>query len=415
MQLTPELRSEYESLYARCKVNPEKEGDVQWALGMIASRKPHYVSLSAKTGVPWEVIAVIHGLEASFDMNTHLHNGDSLSARTWQVPAGRPVAGHPPFTWEESALDALGYDGAASHKDWSIAGTLYFLEAYNGWGYRSHAGHRSPYLWSMTSINTPGKYVADGVWSETAISAQVGCCAMLKELAYGGSQGGSVKQATWFQIQRGDNAVVLTAFAGSEAVEQIKTVDKQAIIAFLNRFPGANNCLVALPTKAVVEVPSAPSEPEFQGARLSFVASQYESGPWAELIKLKLEIGSEVFDVASGAVGCQALRKPSDPRSFPGNFEPIPQGNYEIGSIQFAGDNDDYETNHSAGLGPVWVPLSATFSDDRGAFGLHLDGNISSAPGSAGCVVVANVDDLKRLVAALRKYDPKTLQVQWNL
>jgi lysozyme family protein len=36
------------------------------------------------------------------------------------VPAGRPAAGSPPFTWEQSAADALELAGIASVKDWSV-------------------------------------------------------------------------------------------------------------------------------------------------------------------------------------------------------------------------------------------------------------------------------------------------------
>lgn len=131
-----------------------------------------------------------------------------------------------------------------------------------------------------------------------------------------------------------------------------------------------------------------------------------------KFLDLELDIAGEKFAVISGQPGAQSLRKPQDPRSYPGNMEPIPQGTYKIGDIAWAGGKDNYSAVHSAGLGPVWVPLSATFSDDRGSFGFHVDGGV---PGSAGCVVVPNIAELKRLVAVLRKYDPKTLQVRWGL
>ena len=45
----------------------------------------------------WFVIAAIHGLEASFNFRAHFHNGDfPLTARTRQVPAGRPAVWLPP-------------------------------------------------------------------------------------------------------------------------------------------------------------------------------------------------------------------------------------------------------------------------------------------------------------------------------
>jgi lysozyme family protein len=48
-------------------------------------------------------------------------------------------------------------------QDWSLAGLLYRLEAYNGFGYRKHHPEvLTPYLWSFSST-TAGKYVQDGV------------------------------------------------------------------------------------------------------------------------------------------------------------------------------------------------------------------------------------------------------------
>jgi lysozyme len=78
----------------------------------------------------------------------------------------------------------------------------------------------------------------------------------------------------------------------------------------------------------------------------------------------------------------------------------------------FAGDKDNYSVSHGRGIGPVWVPLEAKFKDDRGAFGFHNDEN---APGTEGCVGLVNLAELKKFVAALREFDPHTLDVQWGL
>lgn len=156
-------------------------------------------------------------------------------------------------------------------------------------------------------------------------------------------------------------------------------------------------------------------KPDSNVATLRPIADQWHEGAWAGLRVLNLGIGSDTFRVASGARGAQTLRKPTDPRSVPGNLELIPQGRYRIGDIVFANGKDNYEGSFGAGLGPVWVPLDAEFSDDRGAFGFHLDSNIGSSPGSAGCVVFRELSDLKRFVAALRKYDPRILSVEYGL
>ena len=139
------------------------------------------------------------------------------------------------------------------------------------------------------------------------------------------------------------------------------------------------------------------------------------TGPWSGLTRLDLSIGDEYFLVASGAIGAQNFRKPNDPQSVPGNLEPIPQGKYTIGEIEFVNGKDNYSGTWGDGLGPVWIGLTAQFGDDRNAFGIHIDANISRAVGSAGCVVLEDEKEMKRLVAALREYDPKTLSVEWGL
>src|SRR5439155_371250 len=133
------------------------------------------------------VVAVIHSMEAGGDFTRHLHNGDPLTARTTHVPAGRPRTGKPPFTWEASAIDALTYQGFGNWKDWSVPGTLYKLEGYNGFGYRDHHPQvLSPYLWSFSNHYARGKYVADGRFSQTAVSQQCGAAVLLKRLQEGG-------------------------------------------------------------------------------------------------------------------------------------------------------------------------------------------------------------------------------------
>ena len=147
----------------------------------LIANKERYIVVSKLTGVPWFVVGCLHYMEGSCNFGTHLHNGDSLKARTIQVPAGRPKAGNPPFTWEESAVDALGYDHLAGEIDWSIPHILYLCEAYNGFGYRSH-GVPSAYVWAGTSVAKPGRYIADKVWSATSMSTRCAVASMLKTL-----------------------------------------------------------------------------------------------------------------------------------------------------------------------------------------------------------------------------------------
>lgn len=183
MQLTQALRREYSRLFSTCAVRPDKADAVESAVQALISAKDRYEAVATEIGMPWHVVAVIHNMEASRDFGRHLHNGDPLTARTTHEPPGRP-AGEPPFTWEQSAADALRLKRMHLWRDWTIPGCLFKLEGYNGWGYRLHHPHvLTPYLWSGSNNYVAGKYVADGTFSETAVSKQTGAAVLLRRLA----------------------------------------------------------------------------------------------------------------------------------------------------------------------------------------------------------------------------------------
>lgn len=153
---------------------------IKSATDLVLRGKASYLDLEKKTGVPWYITGVIHLLEGECSFSSHLHNGDSLRKRTVHVPAGRPRTGTPPFTWEESAIDALAYDGIQPPLK-TIDEQFRALERFNGMGYRGK-GIKTPYLWSGSNHYTRGKFIRDGVWSSTAVSAQVGCACIIKSL-----------------------------------------------------------------------------------------------------------------------------------------------------------------------------------------------------------------------------------------
>lgn len=133
--------------------------------------------------IPWYFIACVHYLECSFSFRKHLHNGDPLTGYTVQVPAGRPKVGHaPPFTFEESAVDALKLMGFDKVRSWILPFILRKLEAYNGFGYFKYHKMNSPYLWSFSNHYTKGKYVKDGKFDKEAVSAQTGSAVILKRM-----------------------------------------------------------------------------------------------------------------------------------------------------------------------------------------------------------------------------------------
>ena len=136
--------------------------------------------------MPWWFVAVLHDLEASRDFGAHLHNGDPLTHRTVNVPRNRPP-GNPPFTFEESARDALTFEGFAHVADWSISHALFRFERFNGFGYRNPSiDIPSPYLWSFSQHYTRGKFSSDGHFEPTLVSQQCGAGVLLRALVDGG-------------------------------------------------------------------------------------------------------------------------------------------------------------------------------------------------------------------------------------
>ena len=181
MNLTKTSSKEYVDLWRSCKIRPSRAAEVDKIVDRIVAHKDRYRKAGKPHGVPWHVVAVIHQLEGSGNFKTHLHNGDPLTARTVHVPKGRPKNGRPPFTWEASAADALAFDGLGRWKNWTLPGTLFALERFNGFGYRPKRIH-SPYLWSFSNQYSKGKFVGDNLFSPTAVSQQCGAAVLLKRM-----------------------------------------------------------------------------------------------------------------------------------------------------------------------------------------------------------------------------------------
>lgn len=223
---TKALQSEYTEMFKSIEIRSDKLDIVENHVDQINLNKQRYESVGNQIGVPWYFIGLIHTMESNRNFTTHLHNGDPLSSRTTHVPSGRPKSGNPPFTWEESALDALKLKRLNKETDWSLPKFLYQLENYNGWGYRLYHQHvKSPYLWSYSNHYTSGKYTADGVFSNTAVSRQCGSAVILRRLEHRGIIEG-------LEI----NVLNKSFFSHSNKVED--RVDE--LQRFLNTFPGVS-------------------------------------------------------------------------------------------------------------------------------------------------------------------------------
>lgn len=169
----------YHKMWDAAGIDAKHIGEANLIARRILAARDNYTGLPA----PIEFVGPVHMRESSLSFTRHLHNGDPLTARTRQVPAGRPVKGNPPFTWKQSALDALGMPPHSLGKvdNWSVERILYEQEKYNGWGYLGKGN--SPYLWSWTSLYVGGKYIRDHVYSATAKDPQPGTVAIMKAMA----------------------------------------------------------------------------------------------------------------------------------------------------------------------------------------------------------------------------------------
>lgn len=196
----------------------------------IKLHKEVYQKVEKETGVPWQMVAVIHVREAGLsDVGVWkgvLHNGEKIvgtGRKTRLVPTGKG-----PFdTWHQAAVAALKDKGFDKIKPWPVSRMLWALEPFNGYGYRNK-GLRSPYLWASTNHQQPGKYVADHKFDPTVMDTQVGCAALLKFLevgksheavapgaviAAGGAAVAASPQHTWPWIIGGTAIAALIAWA----------------------------------------------------------------------------------------------------------------------------------------------------------------------------------------------------------
>lgn len=180
-QAAPHYAAEWKSM----KVQAPRVKDINGIAHLIFNNKARYLAVAKSLGLPnkaYAFIGCIHYREGGLNFHTHLHNGDPLTYRTTHVPAGRiPAPAQPPFTWEQSAEDALKLEGIEKIADWSIEHFAFTSEGYNGWGYYFR-GATSPYDWAGTNQHAAGKFVADRVYNPNAIDAQEGVMPVLQEL-----------------------------------------------------------------------------------------------------------------------------------------------------------------------------------------------------------------------------------------
>ncbi len=174
------MKAGYAAMFSKMAIVPINRPMAESIAKKLNGNRSRYEAAAAPIGCPWWFVAIIHNLESNANWSTHLHNGDSLAARTVRVPAGRPAVGVPPFTWETSAADAMRLKGHDKITDWSVERCLYEWERYNGWGYLGKIN--SPYLWAKSTLEQKGKYIRDHVWDPNATSEQFGAAVILRAM-----------------------------------------------------------------------------------------------------------------------------------------------------------------------------------------------------------------------------------------
>lgn len=174
------LEAEYARRWAAMTITPSRLATIDAMARKIIAGKARYRAVEAATGVPWAFIGVLHSRESGCDFRGVLHNGEKIlgtGRKTRLVPAGRG-----PFEiWEEAAQDALAIKGWKPGFPWSLPRCLFEGERFNGFGYRMR-GVPSAYVWSGSNQYVRGKYVADGVWSATAVDKQIGIAPVMARL-----------------------------------------------------------------------------------------------------------------------------------------------------------------------------------------------------------------------------------------
>jgi lysozyme family protein len=171
----------YAKYWDAMTINPSREKEFNNDAQFAVTHKLFYTEIEDATGVPWEMIAVIHRREGNANFSTYLGNGQPLIEKTTIVPIGRgPFLGSEAFI--DGGIDAVKVEGWGSILDWRVEKQLYYCLLFNGVGSEAW-GHPSSYIWGGTNIQQPGKWIRDHVWSSTVMDIQPGCAPLLASIA----------------------------------------------------------------------------------------------------------------------------------------------------------------------------------------------------------------------------------------
>jgi hypothetical protein len=146
-------------------------------------------------------------------------------------------------------------------------------------------------------------------------------------------------------------------------------------------------------------------------SQISYLKLEKSGGKsYANLNQLTLSYYSkgklvEAVEAVSGQANAQSYTTKKAPGKA-GNNKPVPEGLYFLGKPVISG---------KAGIGKWFVPIVPD-PKPRSAFGIHLDANRPSSPGTAGCVGLPTSALMTTVMGWLDRADkPTLLLVDWNL
>lgn len=172
---------------------PNFDDEIQSFLDAFEQNKKVYEKISERTGVPIEVIAIIHYRENTSDyldgtFNIDIRNGDDLPANTTgnESEAGDEIP-HIQFINQAEIVFNDAYfkyflDLYSLYPETDdVIGMLCYMEVYNGLGYYNH-GDVSPYIYSGTPLYESGKCPEDGVYDPNLKDQQIGALCLIYAL-----------------------------------------------------------------------------------------------------------------------------------------------------------------------------------------------------------------------------------------
>ncbi len=206
--------------------NTNYAGEKVWSeaqLKEIEKNKKIYLKAEKETGVPWQAIATMHSLESSLERSNHTNGQGIYQLTTYTRSGTNSNAFLPAGPVSESEFERQTMIAANEMKRMIVSkgldvssddGIKALLFAYNGESDRyiqkalalgfsskeAHIGEGSPYVMNRYDAKRdprsgkmdpawPGRYVADGIYSDDALQYDFG--GFVKYVALGGGNGGN--------------------------------------------------------------------------------------------------------------------------------------------------------------------------------------------------------------------------------